>query len=107
MDNTTPFICLFGSMLHVTGYNLSMDDLKQFRQVNSKTPGHPENHLTEGIEVSTGQSSPPVSPVSSLPTLLMPPCVSTTDSALCAGPLGQGISNAVGLALAEKHLAAV
>eukprot|EP00043_Microstomoeca_roanoka_P011042 m.104281 g.104281 ORF g.104281 m.104281 type:complete len:685 (+) comp15073_c0_seq1:184-2238(+) len=61
-------------MLHLTGYNMSMDDLKQFRQVGSKTPGHPENHLTEGIEVSTG-------------------------------PLGQGISNAVGIAIAEKHLA--
>eukprot|EP00730_Choanoeca_flexa_P000139 TRINITY_DN10062_c0_g1_i2.p1 TRINITY_DN10062_c0_g1~~TRINITY_DN10062_c0_g1_i2.p1 ORF type:complete len:684 (+),score=235.73 TRINITY_DN10062_c0_g1_i2:65-2116(+) len=63
-------------MLHLCGYKLTMDDLKQFRQLGSKTPGHPENHLTEGIEVSTG-------------------------------PLGQGISNAVGLALAEKHLAAV
>ncbi|KAL2914046.1 Transketolase [Polyrhizophydium stewartii] len=63
-------------MLHLLGYNLSMDDLKQFRQLNSKTPGHPEaNHGVHGIEVSTG-------------------------------PLGQGISNAVGLALAEAHLAA-
>lgn len=62
-------------MLHLTGYNLSLDDMKAFRQVGSKTPGHPENHLTEGIEVSTG-------------------------------PLGQGISNAVGLAIAERHLAA-
>lgn len=53
----------------------TIDDLKQFRQVGSKTPGHPENHSTAGIEVSTG-------------------------------PLGQGISNAVGLAIAESHLAA-
>lgn len=52
-----------------------MDDLKQFRQVGSLTPGHPENHVTAGVEVSTG-------------------------------PLGQGISNAVGLAIAENHLAA-
>ncbi|EGD81735.1 transketolase [Salpingoeca rosetta] len=61
-------------MLHLTGYPLTIDDLKHFRQVGSKTPGHPENHITEGIEVSTG-------------------------------PLGQGISNAVGLALSERHLA--
>lgn len=63
------------SMLHLTGYDLSIDDLKQFRQVSSKTPGHPENHLTAGVEVSTG-------------------------------PLGQGLSNAVGFAIAQKHLAA-
>lgn len=63
-------------MLHLTGYGLSMDDLKNFRQIGSLTPGHPENHLTPGIEVSTG-------------------------------PLGQGISNAVGLAMAERHLAAI
>lgn len=62
-------------MLHLSGYGLSLDDLKNFRQLNSKTPGHPENHLTDGIEVSTG-------------------------------PLGQGISNAVGLAICEAHLAA-
>ena len=62
-------------MLHLAGYPLSIDDLKQFRQVGSLTPGHPENHITAGIEVSTG-------------------------------PLGQGISNAVGLAIAEAHLAA-
>eukprot|EP00004_Rigifila_ramosa_P026195 TRINITY_DN804_c0_g1_i1.p1 TRINITY_DN804_c0_g1~~TRINITY_DN804_c0_g1_i1.p1 ORF type:complete len:680 (+),score=137.38 TRINITY_DN804_c0_g1_i1:1-2040(+) len=62
-------------MLHLTGYAVSMDELKRFRQLGSITPGHPENFLTPGVEVSTG-------------------------------PLGQGLSNAVGLALAEKHLAA-
>ncbi|KAG2202303.1 hypothetical protein INT47_010751 [Mucor saturninus] len=62
-------------MLHLLGYNLSMDDLKQFRQLGSKTPGHPERIDTEGIEVTTG-------------------------------PLGQGIANAVGLAIGEAHLAA-
>lgn len=63
------------SMLHCTGYNVTLEDLKQFRQVGSITPGHPENFLTDGIEVSTG-------------------------------PLGQGISNAVGMALAGRHAAA-
>jgi len=67
---------LLYSMLHLTGYSLTMDDLKNFRQLGSLTPGHPENFVTPGVEVSTG-------------------------------PLGQGISNAVGLALAEKHLAGV
>jgi len=64
-------------MLHLTGYKeFSMDELKRFRQVDSKTPGHPESHLVHGgIEVTTG-------------------------------PLGQGVSNAVGLAIAEAHLAA-
>eukprot|EP00611_Tribonema_gayanum_P006304 TRINITY_DN15602_c0_g1_i1.p1 TRINITY_DN15602_c0_g1~~TRINITY_DN15602_c0_g1_i1.p1 ORF type:complete len:727 (-),score=300.30 TRINITY_DN15602_c0_g1_i1:176-2179(-) len=62
-------------MLHLTGHSLSMDDLKSFRKVDSMTPGHPENFVTPGIEVSTG-------------------------------PLGQGLSNAVGLAIAEKHMAA-
>ncbi|KAI9252396.1 transketolase [Phascolomyces articulosus] len=61
--------------LHLLGYDVSMEDLKQFRQVGSKTPGHPEAHDTPGIEVTTG-------------------------------PLGQGISNAVGLAAAEAQLAA-
>jgi len=62
-------------MLHLTGYPMSMDDLKKFRQLDSITPGHPEAHMTPGVEVSTG-------------------------------PLGQGISNAVGMALCESHLAA-
>lgn len=66
------------SMLHLTGYDeFTLDELKKFRQIGSKTPGHPENSLVNGgIEVSTG-------------------------------PLGQGISNAVGLAIAEAHLAAI
>jgi transketolase N-terminal domain/subunit len=63
-------------MLHLCGYDLSMDDLKNFRQLDSKTPGHPESHMTGGIEVSTG-------------------------------PLGQGISNAVGFAAARAHFAAL
>ena len=62
-------------MLHLTGYKLSMDDLKAFRQLDSKCPGHPESHLTDGVEVTTG-------------------------------PLGQGVANSVGLAIASKHLAA-
>merc|ERR1719335_1451031 len=64
------------SLLHLSGYkSVSMDDIKQFRKWGSKTPGHPENFETEGIEVTTG-------------------------------PLGMGISNAVGLAITEAHLAA-
>ncbi|KAI9905578.1 hypothetical protein PsorP6_013855 [Peronosclerospora sorghi] len=63
------------SMLHLTGYDLPIEELQKFRQWGSKAPGHPENFCTPGVEVSTG-------------------------------PLGQGISNAVGLAIAEKHLAA-
>lgn len=58
------------------GYKLSMDDLKQFRQVDSLTPGHPETGHTDGIEVTTG-------------------------------PLGQGFANAVGLGIAQAHMAAV
>jgi transketolase len=60
--------------LHLTGFNLAMEELKQFRQWESLTPGHPEHFLTPGIETTTG-------------------------------PLGQGISNAVGMAMAEKFLA--
>ncbi|KAG2192588.1 transketolase [Mucor mucedo] len=62
-------------MLHISGYDVSLEDLKQFRQLDSKTPGHPEATDTPGIEVTTG-------------------------------PLGQGVSNAVGLAAAEAHYAA-
>ncbi|MBN2313821.1 MAG: transketolase, partial [Sedimentisphaerales bacterium] len=65
---------LLYSMLHLTGYNMSLDDLKNFRQWGSKTPGHPEYDPNLGIEVTTG-------------------------------PLGQGISNAVGMAIAQKYLA--
>ena len=63
------------ALLHLTGYDLSMDDIKQFRQLHSKTPGHPEYALTSGVETTTG-------------------------------PLGQGFANAVGMAVAEKCLAA-
>jgi len=66
---------LLYSMLHLSGYEVTMDDLKGFRQLNSKTPGHPENFHTVGVEVSTG-------------------------------PLGQGLSNAVGLAMAQANMAA-
>ncbi|MDO8456469.1 MAG: transketolase [Burkholderiaceae bacterium] len=62
------------AVLHLTGYKLPMAELKNFRQLHSKTPGHPEVHVTPGIETTTG-------------------------------PLGQGITNAVGMALAEKLLA--
>jgi transketolase len=62
-------------ILHLLGYKITLDDLKNFRQLRSVTAGHPESTLTDGIEVTTG-------------------------------PLGQGISNAVGLAIAEAHLAA-
>ncbi len=62
-------------LLHLTGYDVSLDDLRSFRQWGSKTPGHPERHHPPGTEVTTG-------------------------------PLGQGISNAVGMAIAEAHLAA-
>ncbi|MCU7935026.1 MAG: transketolase [Candidatus Thiodiazotropha sp. (ex Dulcina madagascariensis)] len=66
---------LIYSLLHLTGYALSIDDLKAFRQLHSKTPGHPEYGYAPGVETTTG-------------------------------PLGQGISNAVGMALAEQTLAA-
>ena len=66
---------LLYSLLHLTGYNISIDDIKDFRQLKSKTPGHPEYDLDNGIETTTG-------------------------------PLGQGIANAVGMAISEKMLAA-
>ena len=62
------------ALLHLSGHDLSIDDLKRFRQLDSKTPGHPENFMTPGVETTTG-------------------------------PLGQGLANAVGFALAEKLLA--
>jgi transketolase len=65
---------LLYALLHLTGYDLPMSELRNFRQLHSKTPGHPETHLTPGVETTTG-------------------------------PLGQGVTNAVGMALAEKLLA--
>jgi transketolase len=65
---------LLYSLLHLTGYDLPIDEIKRFRQWRSRTPGHPEYNKTPGVETTTG-------------------------------PLGQGISNAVGMALAERHLA--
>ena len=62
------------ALLHLSGYDLAIDDLKNFRQLESRTPGHPENFMTPGVETTTG-------------------------------PLGQGLANAVGMALAEKLLA--
>jgi transketolase len=67
---------LLYSLLYLTGYDVTLDDIKRFRQWESITPGHPEHGLTPGVETTTG-------------------------------PLGQGIGNAVGMALAEAHLAAV
>jgi transketolase len=66
---------LLYSLLHLTGYDLSLDDLQQFRQLGSRTPGHPEYGHTPGVEATTG-------------------------------PLGQGVAMAVGMAMAERHLAA-
>ncbi|MHA2026384.1 MAG: transketolase [Candidatus Thorarchaeota archaeon] len=67
---------LLYSLLHLTGYDVSLEDLKDFRQLGCKTPGHPENFCTPGVEVTTG-------------------------------PLGQGLGNTVGMAIAEAHLAAI
>lgn len=82
-DNRDRFVLSAGhgsmllySLLHLFGYNVTAEDLKNFRQFGSRTPGHPEYGVTDGVEASTG-------------------------------PLGQGISNAVGMALAEAHLEAV
>jgi transketolase len=63
------------SLLHLSGYEVSLDDIRKFRQWGSLTPGHPESHVTPGVETTTG-------------------------------PLGQGVGNGVGMAMAERHLAA-
>src|SRR3954464_11108663 len=67
---------LLYSCLYLSGYDLTLEDIKQFRQWESRTPGHPEHDYTPGVETTTG-------------------------------PLGQGIGNSVGMAVAEAHLAAV
>ena len=67
---------LIYSLLHLTGYDLDLEELRRFRQWSSKTPGHPEFGMTPGVETTTG-------------------------------PLGQGLANAVGMAVAERHMAAV
>src|SRR6266513_6051165 len=74
LSNGHGSMLLYG-LLHLTGYALPMDEIKRFRQLHSKTPGHPEHGLTPGVETTTGT-------------------------------LGQGLANGVGMALAEKLLAA-
>src|SRR6185503_9760432 len=75
LSNGHGSMLLYG-LLHLTGYqDMTLDELKRFRQIGSRTAGHPERHLAPGIETTTG-------------------------------PLGQGIANSVGMALAERHLAA-
>ena len=74
LSNGHGSMLLYG-LLHLSGYPLSIDEIRNFRQLGSKTPGHPEYELSIGIETTTG-------------------------------PLGQGVTNAVGMALAEKILAA-
>lgn len=74
LSNGHGCMLLYG-LLHLTGYSLTIDDIKAFRQLHSKTPGHPEYGDTPGVETTTG-------------------------------PLGQGLANAVGMAMAEKHMAA-
>ena len=73
LSNGHGSMLLYG-LLHLTGYNLPIDELKRFRQLHSKTPGHPEYGMAPGVETTTG-------------------------------PLGQGLANAVGMALAERVLA--
>src|ERR1700727_1171021 len=74
LSNGHGSMLLYG-LLHLTGYDLTLEDLKQFRQLGSKTPGHPEHDITPGVETTTG-------------------------------PLGQGLANAIGMALASRKLAA-